>query len=277
MRGIVCGYSESTCTFSLEYQDGSVEEHVNLDTLNERLETQFHSCQSLVAGHCIVRYERIGGEGLKEYDRLVEGITPNWDKGRVKYDPRHFMSNWVAMVSAAKDSPLFKMFMRMTSEAIFKMLPGEYKRVRAHLIAEGLSEEAVKKVPWKYWRRRCRYTCPEPERIIRGLLDVFNFFKDLDDPLRPGHKFMASGAAGIFEKEIAYVQKGFLSDFPGMEMYRVVGKNKRTGLVVYRCLRTSSALEGYHHHLRLALSTLAKGCGLATETARCMIFDFVGA
>ena len=44
--------------------------------------------------------------------------------------------------------------------------------------------------------------------------------------------------------------KGDLSDPPGVEMYRKLKTLKKTGFVVYLCLRSSSQLEGYHLSLR---------------------------
>lgn len=36
------------------------------------------------------------------------------------------------------------------------MLPGERERVTAHLCTLGMSEENIRHVPRKYWRRYCR-------------------------------------------------------------------------------------------------------------------------
>ena len=56
----------------------------------------------------------------------------------------------------------------------------------------------------------------------------------------------------LFKKEIAYVQKGYLSDIPGMNMYLYVRMSSVTGFIFYRGRRSNSALEGYHLHLRAA-------------------------
>ena len=45
-----------------------------------------------------------------------------------------------------------------------------------------------------------------------------NFFKDLSDPQSPTKKFFTSDHAAVFLKEIKYVQTGYLSDPPGMNM-----------------------------------------------------------
>jgi hypothetical protein len=42
------------------------------------------------------------------------------------------------------------------SEAVFQVLPGERERVTAHLGVLGMSEEQIRRVPRRYWRRNCR-------------------------------------------------------------------------------------------------------------------------
>ena len=110
--------------------------------------------------------------------------------------------------------------------------------------------------------------------IIRGLYDIFNFFRNMKDPARPEHNFFIRDAWAIFTKEIAYVQKGYLSDMPGMNMYRYRRTCSKTGFIFYRGSRSSSALEGYHMHLRAAQHPGAKHSGYKLETARSNLFDF---
>lgn len=90
----------------------------------------------------------------------------------------------------------------------------------------------------------------------------------MKDPARPEHDFFIRDAWQIFTKEIAYVQKGYLSDVPGMNMYTYVRTIASTGCIVYRGKRSSSALEGYHLHLRAAQHPCAKISGYKLETAR---------
>jgi hypothetical protein len=116
------------------------------------------------------------------------------------------------------------------------------------------------------------YECPEPRVILRGLHDVFCLFADMDDPERPGQRVFVSNAELIFLKEIKYVQKGLLSDLPGVKMYREVGKLV-TGFKLHRGRRNSSALEGMHLHLRFSQHPGASHTGPITAAARAMLFD----
>ena len=48
-------------------------------------------------------------------------------------------------------------------------------------------------------------------------------------------------------KQLKYVAQGLLSDSPHIPLYMRLRK-MLSGFLLYRCLRTSSALEGYHVH-----------------------------
>lgn len=60
------------------------------------------------------------------------------------------------LMAYSKESPLFKYFCTAMSEAVFQVLPGERERVTAHLGVLGMSEEQIRRVPRRYWRRNCR-------------------------------------------------------------------------------------------------------------------------
>jgi hypothetical protein len=156
------------------------------------------------------------------------------------------------MIAADTKSEAAKIFMVMSSDAMFKMLVGEHSRIERHCKSLGMLPDRIHKLRRKYWRRRARYHCPEPEVMIRGLYDIYCFARTLNDPLRPGCAFLVPDHEDVFRKEIKYIQAGLLSDPPGVNMYVCIVRSKKTGLLSFRCLRTSSPLEGYHLHLRAA-------------------------
>ena len=284
-EGLVLGRVElfrvDSFQFEIQYTDTSWETINDLKVLNQRLELAWKhfygqiskndQAAKAVGPATAASFGGLEGDGM--YDKFVAQIRPGWEKGILKYDTRHFLGNWACMVAANKGSPLFGLFMSWSSDALYKVLPGEHDRVKRHLQAMNLSTLEIKRTKRRVWKRLCRYSCPGPEMIIRGLLDIYLFFKDMEDPLRPGCSFFTSDAHQIFEKEMAYVCKGFLSDKPGMEMY-VRRDVASTGLQRYRCIRSSSALEGYFLHLRLAQNAQAKGAGLRFENARGNLFDY---
>ena len=116
--------------WKLNYDDGS-SESVGIDLLNVRLQRR-HFVDAVADGDGdggglgMLPVPRVGGptDGV-ELQKLIDGIHPEWKRGRLKYDIRHFMANFSMMVAAQKDSPTYGKFMAYVSAAIFKILPGE--------------------------------------------------------------------------------------------------------------------------------------------------------
>lgn len=142
----------------------------------------------------------------------------------MKYDIRHFLSN-LFLMATTKDSSFFKYFCVAVSDAIFKIIPESRDEVHAHLLFIGMAEEDIKRVSRKYWRTRARYIVLAPAEIARDLTDVYNFFKDLVDA-STNRTFFNADHARRFKNEMIYVQKGCLSDIPGLPMYLKTGRTK---------------------------------------------------
>ncbi|KAG5183509.1 hypothetical protein JKP88DRAFT_245150 [Tribonema minus] len=197
----------------------------------------------------------------------------DWPNLFIKYDLRHWMANFFLMAHS-KELVLFKYFCTPISDAIFQMLPGERERVTAHLRALGMTDERIRHVPRRYWRRYCRYTIPAPEVLCRRLQSVYAFFRELADPGAPYPRpFFNAKHASIFKNSMWYIKRGYLSDPPAMDMY-VEAKTLATGLVVYRCLRSTSPLEGYHLHLRQTLAAGAVTSSPRWQECVTNTFDF---
>jgi hypothetical protein len=73
---------------------------------------------------------------------------------------------------------------------------------------------------------------------------------------------------------IKYIRAGLLSDPPAMAMYVAIGKT-RDGIIIYRCLRTSSSVEGYHQHLSRCISACAKSAGTVWLDLLRQKFDYL--
>jgi len=56
----------------------------------------------------------------------------------------------------------------------------------------------------------------------------------------------------VMTKQLKYVAQGLLSDSPHIPLYLRLRK-MLSGFQLYRCLRTSSALEGYHVHCQCSI------------------------
>ena len=130
VRGSVMAFNEHAMQWRLSYSDGT-SESVGIDLLNVRLQRR-HAVDTEGdggdngAGLGVLPVPRVGGpsDGV-ELQKLLDGIHPRWERGRLKYDIRHFMANFSMMVAAQKDSPTYGKFMAYVSAAIFKILPGE--------------------------------------------------------------------------------------------------------------------------------------------------------
>ena len=77
----------------------------------------------------------------------------------------------------------------------------------------------------------------------------------------------------MLRQMIRYVQDGYLSDPPGMSMY-VETHKLAGGFQMHRSLRNSSALEGYHAHLRLFGNLMGNRVSVKVQLLRSLAFDF---
>ena len=91
--------------------------------------------------------------------------------------------------------------------------------------------------------------------------------------------YLLSGHMKIFTKELKYARDGLLSDPVGEDksplgMYVPNGACVETGLQLYRSVRATSQLEGYHLHLRNSISPMAKAAGIEYHNRRGHFHDF---
>ena len=115
------------------------------------------------------------------------------------------MANWGSLCACDKGTPTHNLFLSLTSDALFWLLPGEEARVRTHCERLGMSKAQIDKLKRKYWRLRCRYACPAPRLIIRALFDIYCFFEGMSDPLKPDHTVLIDNHKAVFLKEIKCV------------------------------------------------------------------------
>ena len=98
---------------------------------------------------------------------------------------------------------------------------------------------------------------------LERVMSVYNLFKKAVDPQNK-FNFFSPEHKQQFDKMIKYVKRGLLSDPPGIDMYIELPRHrqpKHGKFTLYRCLRTSSAVEGYHQHLSRAIHVCAKIAG----------------
>jgi len=93
------------------------------------------------------------------------------------------------------------------------------------------------------------------------------------NPNERGKPFFHSTHEHRFIQSMGWVTGGFLSDPIGVELYMPLYKTT-DGLQIYRCLRTSSPLEGYHLHLRQTLVAQSRGAGIHWKESVVNGFDW---
>ena len=271
-RGIVQTFDASTSKWKCSFENKSVEFY-DVAELNAAMRRRYDSEMAGIptkgARGSVMR--TVGGFSNEDAQKLIREVNQDWKLDILKYYIRHWMGN-LFLIVANKHSALFPFFANAVSDAVFKIFDGERERLIAHL-ATFMSPESIAALNRKYFRRRCRFLVPAPETIIRDLLDVFNLFVDMDDPSRPGTKFLVPSARALFLKEVMYVQEGLLSDRPGFNMYVEV-RTLSSGFVIYRCYRSSSQLEGYHLHLREILCAGQISCSPRLLHVLSTLFDF---
>jgi hypothetical protein len=202
----------------------------------------------------------------------LPAVSPKWKSGRYKYDARHWLGILLTMV-AAKTCALFPSFAIACAMCLFKPMRGEYMRVVRHLrfTYPGITAKEISAKPWRYFRGMMRQVCPPPLVIMRGIKDAVEVYSHMTDP-DTKRRFLNPDWRTVLKKQLKYVAQGLLSDNPALPLYWEIGKMV-SGFVLYRCLRTSSALEGYHAHLvRLVLH--AFGAGQDWMDAVMNLFDF---
>ena len=78
--------------------------------------------------------------------RLINGINPQWRRGRRKYDPSHWEKLFSTMVAAQPNNELYKIFCASVSDALFQILPGERARVLEHLVQLGMTRQQIRRL-----------------------------------------------------------------------------------------------------------------------------------
>jgi hypothetical protein len=95
----------------------------------------------------------------------------------------------------------------------------------------------------------------------------------MKDPTNPSRYVLKTNAKKLFVKEMKYVQRGWLSDVPGVVKYIQLEGPWR--LPRFRAIcGSTSALEGYHLHARLAQAMAGHG-GSSLKIVRLLLFNWV--
>lgn len=159
-----------------------------------------------------------------------------------------------------KSHGAFKIFMARFRDAMFLVNTKDVELICEALKKKGMSDEEVKtKIDedWVFFIRYCRRLVPSSEILLKRFDRVCNAFADVKDA-KTDEPFFRSNTRKVVNNIREHIQKGCLSDVTGVPLYVAIGKDEKTGMTKYRCIRGTNGTEGYHKHIRELLS---RNCG----------------
>ncbi|KAJ7488604.1 hypothetical protein B0H11DRAFT_2230137 [Mycena galericulata] len=198
-------------------------------------------------------------ESQQEGRAVLAAARHNWAawktliRSRVIKDPFHiFNMFYISVVHGLRVE-----FARALRDAIFIPDPVD----KARIIAWGLTQSPprdwntmLRSSPAWIWRR-CKRIIPPPEELYPLVANVFETFGHLKDA-KTGLPLFNSAAWAVAKNVLELIQKGFVSDPPGISLYYLLKIESKTGLPLYRCIRGTNFTEGgVHTHLRSRLPT----------------------
>ena len=142
--------------------------------------------------------------------------------------------------------------------------------INSHYFSDNVSSIIVMCTQCGWLWQHCKCIIPPAEELYNLVANVFHVY----GPLKDAQSFLPlfnSAAWSVAKNILELVQKGFLSDPPGVALYYQVGVDGKTGLPLYHCMRGTNMTEGgVHTHLRSRLPT----SGVSPRHVQCCLLDF---
>ena len=185
----------------------------------------------------------------------------------IKQDIEHIFLRFSRVLS--KEHGAFRAFMARLSDAFFVPSQADIELVKTALRKCGLSEEEIKQKPWQYFKRRVRRVVPGSKVLLRDFKRVVNLFSDIKDG-KTDQPLFGKKAWSLFKATVRHIHKGCLSDIPGESYYVQIGVDSM-GIPLFKCIRGTSALEGFHQKIR----QLIRGFNISPRYAIASLFEFI--
>ncbi|KAF9059130.1 hypothetical protein BDP27DRAFT_1431786 [Rhodocollybia butyracea] len=178
-----------------------------------------------------------------------DGLDSSTFPSRVFDDAFHFMDRLLRTLP--KKHSAFKEFSHQFSETIFICDVQDTKAVKAVLEEKGMSWNFVihSRKPWINCHIR-RYV-PEPSKLEADLGKLFNSFKNVvcsTDRKKGRGRFFSKESIKVSESLLETVNRGFLSDLPGIPLHYIIGWDC-DNLPLYCTIRGTNSIEGGVHML----------------------------
>ena len=199
---------------------------------------------------------------------LQAKVPENWhelDAQTTPQDLRHFLTNIMRMCAAKPGDYAWKVCVSDLTSVFFKPMKGERERLLRDM-KRRFPEENIRHYGRSYFRRFTRCVCPPPREQLQDFFDWYRFWSTFPHPTMDGRTMFTADSWAIFKHECTYIQQGFTSDPPGMNMYVLV-RTTKYGRDIYRCLRSSSQVEGWHNFLIRNTDVRARASGQRAKDA----------
>ncbi|KAJ7572428.1 hypothetical protein C8J56DRAFT_759951, partial [Mycena floridula] len=164
---------------------------------------------------------------------------------RISDDIFHFENRLTKLLP--KSHSAFKAFSREFADTVLVYDAADKEAVEKSLQRRGLSWEWAHRIDSDGISQRVRKFCPPPERLVPDLEHLFESWQDVECTTDPNHIRLFSAAARRKATTlIDTARRGLISDPPGHPLYQRIGVDP-DGLVLYKCQRGTSSLEGGVH------------------------------
>eukprot|EP00904_Undaria_pinnatifida_P008491 jgi/Undpi1/4772/HiC_scaffold_18.g08125.m1 len=143
-------------------------------------------------------------------------------------------------------------YMARLRDALFMVHSEDLAAVEAALRLLGKTPaeiEEKKKTDWAYFLQRCRRVIPQSDQLADGFDLVHRIYGHLLDA-KTKQPLLRAEAWEAIKRLRVNIKAGCLSDPPGVALYFEAGKDSATGCSLFRCVRGTNDLEGYHLRMR---------------------------
>lgn len=196
------------------------------------------------------------------------GVDPEYgnDKG-VKQDIEHIFLRFSKILK--KSHGAFGAFMARLSDVFFVPSQADIAFIKMALRKSGLQEEEIKAKPWHFFKRRVRRSVPKPSDLEREFKRVVNLLANIEDS-KSDEPLFSKKAWSQYRSTLRHIRKGCLSDIPGETYYVQIGEDSM-GIPLFKCLRGTSALEGFHQKIR----QLVRGFNISPRYAIALLMEYI--
>ncbi|KAM6501786.1 hypothetical protein JOM56_001763 [Amanita muscaria] len=222
-------------------------------------------CDSELAGQDIAFSERWYLDAVDTYQTPADGDLSNFSRdlnsdgtakniietassmmssvlrSRVLGDIWHLMDQFPISTSHALRAP----FARALRDAIFLFDPEDKAAVEEFLQAQNSSWDETLLYHPDWLLQRVKRIVPSPEVLLPRVATVIHAYGPLLDP-KSGQPLFNNRAWEIAANVLENLRRGYYSDPPNIPFYYCRGKDKN-GLMRYRCIRGTNAIEGGIH------------------------------